>query len=101
MNLRSLVIAAVMALPVVSFAQSNHPLARADVRAQLIELQRAGYNPATDSTQYPKNLEEAQARIEAQKGAASYGEPSGTTSATGASAKARQVVGLGSVYANP
>src|SRR6185437_2522004 len=48
-----------VAIPALSFAQSNQPLTRADVRAQLVELERAGYNPAGDQAQYPKNIEAA------------------------------------------
>jgi len=64
---QSLIIAAVVAIPAVSFAQSNESVTRADVRAQLIQLEKAGYNPASDQTQYPKNIEAAQARIDAAK----------------------------------
>jgi hypothetical protein len=53
---QSMIVAAVVAIPALSFAQSNQPLTRADVRAQLVELQQAGYNPSSDHTQYPKNI---------------------------------------------
>ncbi|MBN3751963.1 DUF4148 domain-containing protein [Paraburkholderia sp. Tr-20389] len=103
MKLQSIIVAALFALPIASFAQSNQPLTRAEVRAQLVELQQAGYNAAVDATQYPKNLQEAEARISAQKFAANsaYGEADGAKSASGARAKAREVVGLDSVYARP
>lgn len=103
MKLQSLVVAAVMALPIVSFAQSNQPLTRAEVRAQLVELQQAGYNPASDEAQYPKNIEAAQARIDTQKNIAnsSYGASTGSASAAGAPAKALEIVGLGPIYAHP
>ncbi|CAD6532592.1 DUF4148 domain-containing protein [Paraburkholderia sabiae] len=103
MKLQSLVIAALLTLPAVSFAQSSQPLTRAEVRAQLVELQQAGYNAAVDAAQYPKNLLEAEARISAQQYAANsaYGEAAGGQSASGAPAKAREVIGLDSVYARP
>lgn len=103
MKLQSLVIAAVMALPVVSFAQSNQPLTRAEVRAQRVELQKAGYNPASDEAQYPINIEAVQARVDAQQNIvnSSYGAASGFASAAGASAKAHDVIGLGPIYARP
>ena len=56
---QSLIVAALIAAPAVSFAQSNQPVTRAQVRAELIQLQQAGYNPASDNTQYPKNIEAA------------------------------------------
>ncbi|MPW22747.1 DUF4148 domain-containing protein [Paraburkholderia sp. CNPSo 3157] len=103
MKLRSLAIAAVIALPAVSFAQSNQPVTRAEVRAQLVELQKAGYNPASDQTQYPQNIQAALARIDAQRNAVanSYGAPADTASASGSPANAKEIIGLGPVYAHP
>ncbi|MFM0075944.1 DUF4148 domain-containing protein [Paraburkholderia sediminicola] len=105
--IRSLIFAASVAaaaLPAVSFAQANQPSTRADVRAQLVELQEAGYNPASDETQYPKNIEAAEARIDAQKGllASSYGSSSAGNSASGSRRSSESdIVGLGPIYAKP
>ena len=100
---QSLIIAAVVALPAVSFAQSNESLTRADVRAQLIQLEKAGYNPASDQTQYPKNIEAAQARIDAANGvsAKSYGSSTGGTAAAGSRGTDSDATGLGPIYARP
>jgi hypothetical protein len=72
---QSLIVAAVVIVPAVSFAQSDGPVTRGDVRAQLVQLEKAGYNPASDQTQYPKNIEAAQARVNAEGSvsATSYG----------------------------
>ena len=43
--IQAVVIAAVLAAPVASFAQSNQPVTRAQVRAELIQLEKAGYQP--------------------------------------------------------
>ena len=98
---QSLIIAAVAAIPVVSFAQSNEPLTRAEVRAQLVQLEKAGYNPASDYTQYPANLQAAQARVNAENSASttSYGPSTSGTSASGSRAAESDVAGLGSIYA--
>jgi hypothetical protein len=80
MNLvRSLVAAAVVvsaAVPAVSFAQ-DHTITRAEVRAELVQLQQAGYNAASDNNQYPTNLQAALSRIAASQNAnvanAAYG----------------------------
>ena len=100
---QSLVVAAVVAIPALSFAQSNQPLTRAEVRAQLVELQSVGYNPASDQAQYPKNIEAAQARLNAQKSlsASSYGAATAGTSAWGSHDAPAAVIGLGSIYAKP
>jgi type IV secretory pathway VirB9-like protein len=43
-------------------------LTRAEVRAQLIQLEKAGYNPATaNDTNYPQDLQAAERRVEAQQ----------------------------------
>src|SRR5258708_5856324 len=65
---QSLVVAALVFVPVVSFAQSDHPLTRADVRAELVQLRQAGYKPASDNTQYPQNMETALALINVKNG---------------------------------
>jgi hypothetical protein len=58
----------VSALPVVSFAQSSEPLTRAQVVADLIEVENAGFHPAlVDYVEYPGNLQAAEARIAARQ----------------------------------
>ncbi|SPB13570.1 membrane protein [Caballeronia novacaledonica] len=99
--IQSLIIAAAVALPALSFAQSNQPVTRAEVRAQLVELQKAGYNPASDQTQYPQNIQAALSRIDAAKGLTAYGAPVSGTSASGARSTDTTVVGLGPVFAKP
>jgi len=86
--IQSLLLAAVVALPALSFAQSNQPLTRADVRAQLVQLERAGYNPNSDQAQYPKNIEAAEARINARHALVAHEVGS-------------KVIGLGPIYAKP
>lgn len=54
--------------PAVSSAQSNHPLTRAEVYAQLVQIEKAGYNPARGTdTDYPSDVQAAEARINAQQ----------------------------------
>jgi hypothetical protein len=98
---QSLIVAAVVAVPALSFAQSNQPLTRAEVREQLVELQRVGYNPGGDQAQYPRNIEAAQARLNAQANvsATSYGSATGGTSASGSRAAHADAVGVGALYA--
>ncbi|AJZ63983.1 DUF4148 domain-containing protein [Paraburkholderia fungorum] len=84
----AVVVAAALVAPVASFAQSNQPLTRAEVRAQLVQLEKAGYNPIGDHVDYPANLQAAQARVDAQNGTAQavnsgYGAPMAGTSQAG------------------
>ena len=69
--IQAVVIAATLAAPVAVFAQSsNQPLTRAQVNEQLVQIEKAGYNPARyDPNQYPSNLQAAEARVAAQNAA--------------------------------
>lgn len=65
--IEAVVIAALITAPLAAFAQSNQPLTRAQVRAQLVQLEQAGYDPATASVyDYPDNIQAAEARVAAQ-----------------------------------
>jgi hypothetical protein len=67
--IKAVAIAAVLAAPVVSFAQSNQPVTRAEVRNQLVQLEKAGYNPSnSNDTQYPANIQAAEAKVAAANG---------------------------------
>jgi cytochrome c556 len=73
--IQAVVIAAALAAPVAVFAQSNAPLTRAQVRAELVQLEKAGYNPARgEDPYYPADIQAAEAKVAAQNGATSgYG----------------------------
>lgn len=59
--------AATLGAPVLSFAQSNAPLTRAEVRADLVRVEHAGYNPARGGdVDYPADIQAAEAKIAAQ-----------------------------------
>ncbi|MDR3097698.1 MAG: DUF4148 domain-containing protein [Paraburkholderia sp.] len=100
--IKSLVVAAAVALPVLSFAQSTQPITRAQVRQELVALQQAGYNPSADETQYPRNIQQAEARLHAHDSVAttSYGSPAAGTSASGARTDRSDIPGLGPIFAH-
>ena len=63
---------AVLALsPVASFAQSDAPVTRAQVKAELANLEQAGYKPIPDDPDYPARLQRAEARLQAEQQSAS------------------------------
>ena len=65
--LASLVLAAAtLGAPVVSFAQSTAPLTRAEVRADLVRVEQAGYTPSSNDINYPADIQAAEAKIAAQ-----------------------------------
>lgn len=73
--LKAAVVAAILAVPVASFAQAQaeqQPVTRAQVRAELAQLRAAGYDPS-DWMHYPDNIQAAEARVDAQKAATAYG----------------------------
>lgn len=47
-----------------AFAQSSQPLTRAQVRAELVQLEKAGYHPGVSSPYYPEDIQAAQARVQ-------------------------------------
>jgi hypothetical protein len=84
------VAAGVFAAPAVSFAQSNDPVTRAEVRADLVRVEQAGYNPALASDPYyPQDIQAAEAKIAKQddQGKQSYGGVADTSSASGKPAR--------------
>ncbi|MGF6724542.1 hypothetical protein P3T43_003910 [Paraburkholderia sp. GAS41] len=70
--IQAVALAAALAAPIASFAQSNEPLTRAQVRAELVQLEQAGYNPTRGADPYyPADIQAAEARVAAQNGATS------------------------------
>jgi Domain of unknown function (DUF4148) len=60
-------VAAVFAAPVVSFAQSNEPVTRAQVLAELVELEQVGYDPSRgEDVHYPDDIRAALALVAAR-----------------------------------
>ena len=57
---------ATLGAPVLSFAQSNGPVTRAEVRADLIRVEQAGYQPSSNDINYPSDIQAAEAKIAAQ-----------------------------------
>jgi hypothetical protein len=72
--IQTVVVAAAFAAPVAVFAQSNQPLTRAEVHAQLVQVEQAGYYPGDgDQNAYPAQIQAAEAKIAAQNGATDVG----------------------------
>ena len=57
-------VVATLGAPVLSFAQSSAPLTRAQVRADMIRVEQAGYNPSRgNDINYPADIQAAEAKI--------------------------------------
>ena len=55
----ALVLSSALAAPALAFAQSNGPVTRAQVRAELIQLEKAGYTPGGEDVNYPQDIQAA------------------------------------------
>jgi Ni/Co efflux regulator RcnB len=71
--IQAVAIAAALAAPIASFAQSNGSVTRAEVRHQLVQVERAGYNPARNDPSYPNDIQAAEKRANAGSVANSAG----------------------------
>jgi hypothetical protein len=98
--IQAAVVVAMFSYPIFTFAQSNAPIIRAQVRAELIELERAGYHVGDgDNVHYPDAIEAAEARVAAQHAAASgYGGVESVASVSSAPVSDRAQVKTRSLY---
>ncbi|KDP85235.1 DUF4148 domain-containing protein [Cupriavidus basilensis] len=73
--IRTVLISCALAAPALSFAQSAQaPLSRAEVRADLIRLEQAGYQPGRgDDANYPQDIQAAEAKVQAEDAASANG----------------------------
>ena len=85
--IQAVVVAAALAAPVAVFAQSNQPVTRAQVRAQLVQLEQTGWRPgAGDRTTYPAQIQAAEAKVAAENGDTGVGGAAGGSSESAAPA---------------
>jgi hypothetical protein len=91
----------IFAAPTLSFAQSTDgPVTRAEVRANLVQLERAGYHPEGADLNYPADIQMAEARV-SQQANANPGIASDvgvTMSGSGASATPSSHIRTRSIY---
>jgi hypothetical protein len=84
--IRAILMAAVLAAPALTFAQSNNgPLTRAQVKAELIQIENAGYHPASKGLHYPDDIQAAESRLNVQSSTA-YGGVVSSATGTGGTA---------------
>lgn len=90
-NIRNLVIGVALALPVLASAQEEGVhVTPAQVRAELVALEKAGYHPGRPSPYYPDDIQAAEAKIHA-----------GTASGGNAQTSYGGVVGVNSQSGEP
>jgi hypothetical protein len=81
----ALVLSSALAAPAFAFAQNNGPITRAQVKAELVQLEKAGYTPGGEDVNYPQDIQAAEQRVAEQQSiaASSYGSAANGTSASG------------------
>jgi hypothetical protein len=82
--IQAVAVAVALVAPVASFAQSNAPVTRAQVRAEIVQLERVGYHVGDgDNANYPDAIQAAEARVSALNGNSGYGGVAAGTSQAG------------------
>lgn len=67
---QAVVIAAALAAPLASHAQVSQPLTRAEVRANLLDVEQAGYRPSPGlDVNYPNDAQAAERKLAEQRAA--------------------------------
>jgi hypothetical protein len=63
----SLLLTASLVTPILSFAGADDSVSRTQIRAELAEIQRAGYVPTSEQASYPANFQAAIARVSSER----------------------------------
>lgn len=64
----AMLVACALAAPVAAFAQTvNAPVTRAQVKADLVRLEQAGYRPVASDPYYPDDIQRAEAIVAQQQ----------------------------------
>jgi Domain of unknown function (DUF4148) len=86
--------ASALAMPIVAFSQTDATATRAQVRAELQQLEQAGYDPAKgENPNYPADIQAAEARVSAANSATGYGGTASVSSSSGSRATTRPASG--------
>jgi hypothetical protein len=89
----ALAIAAAIAFPIAGYAQeSSSTVTRAQVRAELVQLERVGYRPGrANDPHYPADIQAAETAVASQKGAESNAGSSMGGARSGSSASGNRI----------
>jgi hypothetical protein len=63
----SLLLMALLLTPISSFAGTDDSVSRTQIRAELAEIQRAGYVPTSEQASYPANFQAAVTRVSSER----------------------------------
>jgi hypothetical protein len=97
--IQAVAVAAALVVPVASFAQSQSTIAQ--VRAELVQLQKVGYHVGDgDQAHYPDAIQAAEAKVAASNGNSAYGGVA-NASESGAHGAAVSAQDWNAMYAHP
>jgi len=66
--IRAVLLSCALSAPIAAFAQTaGGPVTRADVRADLVRVEQAGYRPISNDPNYPEDIQAAEAKVAAQQ----------------------------------
>jgi hypothetical protein len=82
------VAASILVSPAITFAQTSaSPVTRAEVRADLVAVEKAGYKPTSgDDANYPADIQAAEAKMASERSANQAREAVGGATPSGESA---------------
>jgi hypothetical protein len=102
--IKAVVISSALAAPIFAVAQTstqtnNGPVTRAEVRADLIRLEQAGYRPGVASDpSYPADIQAAEAKVAASNDAFASTSVGGASAQSGAGASVQSRGSARSIY---
>ncbi|WP_269510851.1 DUF4148 domain-containing protein [Burkholderia sp. IMCC1007] len=74
--IRAVLLSCALSAPIVAFAQTtDHAVTRADVRADLVRVETAGYRPVGTDPYYPDDIQAAEAKVAAQQSQSAAAQP--------------------------
>ncbi|KUY62088.1 DUF4148 domain-containing protein [Burkholderia sp. RF2-non_BP3] len=93
--IRAVLLSCALSAPIAAFAQTAvGTITRADVRADLVRVEKAGYRPVGTDPYYPDDIQAAEAKIAAQQSRSVAAQPTvaaKTTTVSLASLDAQQL----------
>lgn len=74
--IRAVLLSCALSAPIVAFAKTaDGMVTRADVRADLVRVERAGYRPISNDPNYPEDIQAAEAKVAAQQAQSAAARP--------------------------
>ncbi|MCA8101807.1 DUF4148 domain-containing protein [Burkholderia contaminans] len=79
--IRAVLLSCALSAPIVAFAQTtDHAVTRADVRADLVRVEKAGYRPISNDPNYPEDIQTAEAKVAVQQAQSAAARPTAAPS---------------------